>query len=56
MGELSFDGGVRPVSGVVSVTKLAEEESFTTFFVPVEDAPEASLIEGLTVYGVECQS
>ena len=53
MGELSLDGGVRHVSGVLPMTKLAEEEGFTTLFVPVEDAPEASLIEGLTVYAVE---
>jgi len=53
MGELSLDGGVRHVSGVLPMTKLAEEEGFTTLFVPAEDAPEASLIEGLTVYAVE---
>jgi len=53
MGELSLDGGVRHVSGVLPMTKLAEEEGFTTLFVPAEDASEASLIEGLSVYAVE---
>ena len=53
MGELSLDGGVRHVSGVLPMTKLAEQEGFTTLFVPAEDASEASLIEGLTVYAVE---
>jgi len=53
MGELSLDGGVRHVSGVLPMTKLAEQEGFTTLFVPAEDGPEASLIEGLTVYAVE---
>ncbi len=53
MGELSLDGGVRHVSGVLPMANLANQEEFTTLFVPAEDAAEASLIEGLTVYPVE---
>lgn len=53
MGELSLDGSVRHVSGVLSMAYLAQQQGFTTLFVPAVDAGEASLIEGLTVYPVE---
>ena len=53
MGELSLDGGVRHVSGVLPMANLAKQEGFTPLFVPAEDAPEASLIDGLTVYPIE---
>lgn len=53
MGELSLDGGVRHVSGVLPMASLAKQEGFTTLFVPAEDAAEASLIEGLSIYPIE---
>ncbi len=53
MGELSLDGGVRHVSGVLPLASLARQEGFTTLFVPAEDAAEAALIEGLTIYPIE---
>ena len=40
MGELSLDGGVRHVSGVLSMAHLAQKEGFRTLFVPGEDAAE----------------
>ena len=53
MGELSLDGGVRHISGVLPMANMAKQEGFTTLFVPAEDASQASLIEGLTVHPVE---
>jgi magnesium chelatase family protein len=53
MGELSLDGGVRHVSGVLPMANLARQEGFINLFVPADDAAEASLLEGLTVYPVE---
>jgi magnesium chelatase family protein len=53
MGELSLDGGVRHISGALPMASLAKQEGFTTLFVPAEDAAQASLIEGLTVYPIE---
>jgi magnesium chelatase family protein len=52
MGELSLDGGVRHVSGVLPMAVMAREERYKTLFVPAEDAAEASLIDGLDVYPV----
>ena len=53
MGELSLDGGVRHVSGVLLLANLARQEGFSTLFVPAADAAEAALIEGVTVYPLE---
>ncbi|MBN1220496.1 MAG: YifB family Mg chelatase-like AAA ATPase [Anaerolineae bacterium] len=53
MGELSLDGGVRHVSGVLPMANLAKQEGFPTLFVPAEDAAEASLIDGMAVYPLE---
>jgi magnesium chelatase family protein len=52
MGELSLDGSVRHVSGVLPMAHAAHELGFKTLYVPAEDAPEASLIDGLDVYPV----
>ncbi|MCB0165393.1 MAG: ATP-binding protein [Anaerolineae bacterium] len=53
MGELSLDGGVRHISGALPMANQAKKEGFTTLFVPAEDAPQAALIDGVTVYPVE---
>ncbi|MDX1521798.1 MAG: magnesium chelatase domain-containing protein, partial [Anaerolineae bacterium] len=53
MGELSLDGGVRHVSGVLPMASLAKRQGVTTLFVPASDAAEAALIDGLTVYPID---
>ncbi|MEK7194109.1 MAG: YifB family Mg chelatase-like AAA ATPase [Patescibacteria group bacterium] len=53
LGELSLDGSLRAVRGVLPVAKFAKEEGFKEIFVPKDNAKEAALIEGLTVYGAE---
>lgn len=53
MGELSLDGGVRHVSGVLPMASQAKKEGFPSLFVPAEDAAQAALLEGLTVYPIE---
>jgi magnesium chelatase family protein len=50
MGELSLDGSVRHVSGVLPMANLAQRAGHTTLFVPEQDAPEAALVEGVDVY------
>lgn len=52
MGELSLDGSVRHVSGVLPMANMAKQKGYTTLFVPAEDAAEAALIDGITVYPV----
>lgn len=53
VGELSLDGSVRHVNGILSMASVAQEQGITHLYVPAEDAPEAALIPGLTVYPVE---
>ena len=53
VGELSLDGRVRHISGVLPMTALAKEKGFTEIFVPAVDAPEASMIDGIHVIPVE---
>lgn len=52
IGELSLDGGVRHVRGVLSMAALARAEGFKRVFVPEADAPEAALIPDIEVIPV----
>ena len=52
LGELSLDGSVRHVRGVLPMAALARQESFERVLVPVEDAREAALVPGLEVIPV----
>jgi magnesium chelatase family protein len=51
VGELALDGGLRPVRGVLAYAQLAASEKISRLFVPMQNASEAALIEGITVYG-----
>jgi len=53
VGELSLDGSVRHVNGVLPIAALAHQQSIGHVFVPAADAPEAALIDGLEVIPVE---
>lgn len=53
IGEVSLNGAVRPVNGVLPMVLLAKKAGFENVFVPAENAYEASVAEGVTVYGVE---
>jgi len=52
LGELSLDGSVRHVRGVLPMAALARKECFDRVLVPVEDAREAALVPGLEVIPV----
>ncbi len=53
VGELSLDGSVRHVRGVLPMAALARQEGFERIFVPLTDAAEAALIPNLEVIPVE---
>ena len=52
-GELSLDGSVNGINGVLPMVISAYRQGFTDVFVPAENADEAAVIEGVNVYGVE---
>ncbi len=53
LGELSLDGGVRHVNGVLSMASMARQRGYRRLFVPAADAPEAALVEGIEVYPID---
>lgn len=52
MGELSLDGTILPVKGVLPIAILAKELGFKGFILPDKNAKEAAVVEGLEVLGV----
>lgn len=52
IGELALDGRVRPVKGILSLTLEAKRAGRKAILVPRENASEASLVEGIYVYGI----
>jgi magnesium chelatase family protein len=54
IGELSLEGAVRPVSGVLPMADmLAKEGKVAKLFLPAVNAEEAALTQNLQVYGVQ---
>ena len=52
LGELSLDGRVRPVRGVLPAVLAAKHEGWPAVVVPVGNLAEASLVDGIDVWGV----
>ncbi|MDP2641932.1 MAG: YifB family Mg chelatase-like AAA ATPase [bacterium] len=52
LGELSLDGKVRSVKGVLPVARFAKAKGFKELYVPEENVREAALIDGLLVFGI----
>jgi magnesium chelatase family protein len=52
VGELSLDGVLRPLRGVLPIALAARNHGFTHLLVPEANAPEAALVDGLHVIGV----
>lgn len=53
MGELSLDGAVQPIKGVLPIAIQAREEGFKGLIIPRHNAREAAVVNNLEVYGVE---
>lgn len=53
MGELSLDGSLRPIKGALPITIQAKTEGFKGIILPIANADEAGVVNGINVYGVE---
>lgn len=53
VGELSLDGKLRPIRGIVSIVEAAREAGYKEIYVPLDNLSQASLIPEITVYGVD---
>jgi len=53
IGELSLDGSIKGVSGVLTAAFKAKEIGIKAVFVPEENAAEAAMVKGINVFGVK---
>lgn len=53
MGELSLDGSLQPIQGVLPIALAAKKEGFKGIILPEQNAREAAVVEGLTVFGLK---
>lgn len=53
MGELSLDGALNPIRGVLPMAIQAKKEGFKGIIIPKENAKEAAVVEGVDVIGAE---
>ncbi|MCO5259352.1 MAG: YifB family Mg chelatase-like AAA ATPase [Crocinitomicaceae bacterium] len=52
MGELSLDGQLQPVKGILPMVLQAKKEGFKSVILPMENAQEAAVVDGINVFGM----
>lgn len=52
LGELSLNGELQPIKGSLPLAQEAKRMGYKEIFLPLNNAKEAALVEGITVYGV----
>jgi len=52
LGEVGLDGRLRPVRGILPATLAAQQAGFPPVIVPLRQAGEAKLVEGIEVFGI----
>ena len=52
LGEVGLDDRLRPIRGVLPATLAAQQAGFTRVIVPLRQAGEAQLVEGIEVFGI----
>lgn len=53
VGELSLDGSVRPVRGILPMVTAARAAGIDWFFVPSANAAEAAVVDGINIIGID---
>ncbi len=56
LGELSLDGSLRPVSGVLAIALKAKKDGFNELYIPIGNIKEASLVSGIKIFGIKTLS
>lgn len=51
LGELSLDGSLKPMKGILPIALKAKEEGFKGIILPKENVKEAAIVDGLEIYG-----
>ena len=52
LGELSLDGGIQPIKGALPIAVQAKRDGFRGIILPMANAREAAVVDGLQIYGV----
>ncbi len=53
VGELSLDGAVKPVRGIINIVEAAKKAGHDEIYVPIRNLPQAALVPGVAIYGAE---
>jgi len=53
LGELALDGSLRSVPGVLSACQMARDSGFEEIYIPLGNAKEAALVNGVSIFAVE---
>ncbi len=53
VGELSLNGEVRSIRGIINIVEIAKELGISEVFVPISNLAQASMVTGITIYGVD---
>jgi len=53
LGELSLNGELRPIKGALPLTEVAKKLGYKEIFLPIDNAKEAALVDGITIYGAK---
>jgi magnesium chelatase family protein len=56
LGEVSLDGSLRAIAGVLPVAAAAQKMGISGLVVPADNAQEAALVQGISVYGFQSLS
>ena len=53
VGELSLNGEIKPVRGIINIVEAAKEAGYQEIYVPIKNLPQAALITDVSIYGVK---
>lgn len=53
LGELSLDGSLQPIKGILPIAMQAKKEGFKGVILPESNALEAAIVDGLEIYGLK---
>jgi magnesium chelatase family protein len=53
LGELSLNGELRPIKGALPLVQEAKRLGYREVYLPIENAEEAALVDGITIYGAK---
>jgi magnesium chelatase family protein len=52
-GELSLNGELRPIKGIINIVEAAKIAGIGEVYIPIKNLPQAAMIDGIDVYGVD---